>query len=112
MNQVLATERIGPLRRGDFVLCTTSLRGWTAADAKHLHHAFLGRRQTWLPGMFLFLQSAGVRRKNNKRKKIKFSPIRPVRLIPKLYLKHHIVELSNFLGKSCFPPLTKAENCL
>ena len=23
---------------GDFVLCTTSLRGWTAADAEHLHH--------------------------------------------------------------------------
>ena len=23
---------------GDFVLCTTSLRGWTAADTKHLHH--------------------------------------------------------------------------
>ena len=23
---------------GDFVLRTTSLRGWTAADAKHLHH--------------------------------------------------------------------------
>ena len=23
---------------GDFVLCTTSLRGWTAADAMHLHH--------------------------------------------------------------------------
>ena len=38
INQVLATERFGPLRRGDFVLCTTSLRGWTAADAKHLHH--------------------------------------------------------------------------
>ena len=26
---------------GDFVLRTTSLRGWTAADAKHLHHAIL-----------------------------------------------------------------------
>ena len=38
MNQVLANERIGPLRRGDFVLRTTSLHGWTAADAKHLHH--------------------------------------------------------------------------
>ena len=38
MNQVLATERIGPLRRGDFVLCTTNLRGWTSADATHLHH--------------------------------------------------------------------------
>ena len=38
MNQVLAIERIGPLRRGDFVLRTTSLHGWTAADAKHLHH--------------------------------------------------------------------------
>ena len=36
--QVLATERIGPLRRGDFVLCTTNLRSWIAADAKHLHH--------------------------------------------------------------------------
>ena len=38
MHQVLATERIGPLRRGDFVLCTTNLRSWIAADAKHLHH--------------------------------------------------------------------------
>ena len=36
--QVLTIERIGPLQRGDFVLRTTSLRGWTAADAKHLHH--------------------------------------------------------------------------
>ena len=26
---------------GDFVLRTTSLRGWTAADATHLHHAIL-----------------------------------------------------------------------
>ena len=41
MNQVLAMERIGPLRRGDFVLRTTSLRGWTAADAKHLHQNIL-----------------------------------------------------------------------
>ena len=40
MNQVLATERFGPLRRGDFVLCTTSLRGWIAADAKHLHQKY------------------------------------------------------------------------
>ena len=38
INQVLATERIGPLRRGGFVLCTTNLRSWIAADAKHLHH--------------------------------------------------------------------------
>ena len=38
INQVLATERIGPLRRGDFVLCTTNLRSWMAADATHLHH--------------------------------------------------------------------------
>ena len=38
MNQVLAIERIGPLRRGNFVLCTTNLRSWIAADAKHLHH--------------------------------------------------------------------------
>ena len=36
--QVLAIERIGPLRRGDFVLRTTNLRSWIAADAKHLHH--------------------------------------------------------------------------
>ena len=26
---------------GDFVLCTLSLRGWTAADATHLHHNIL-----------------------------------------------------------------------
>ena len=38
MNQVLAIERIGPLRRGDFVLRTTNLRSWIAADATHLHH--------------------------------------------------------------------------
>ena len=38
MNQVLATERVGPLRRGDFVLRTTNLRSWIAADATHLHH--------------------------------------------------------------------------
>ena len=38
MHQVLATERIGPLRRGDFVLCTTNLRSWIAADAMHQHH--------------------------------------------------------------------------
>ena len=36
--QVLAIERIGPLRRGDFVLRTTNLRSWIAADATHLHH--------------------------------------------------------------------------
>ena len=36
--QVLATERIGPLQRGDFVLRTTNLRSWIAADATHLHH--------------------------------------------------------------------------
>ena len=38
INQVLAIERIGPLRRGDFVLRTTNLRSWIAADATHLHH--------------------------------------------------------------------------
>ncbi len=38
MNQVLATERLGPLRRGDFVLRTPNLRSWIAADATHLHH--------------------------------------------------------------------------
>ena len=38
MHQVLAIERIGPLRRGNFVLCTTNLRSWIAADATHLHH--------------------------------------------------------------------------
>ncbi len=31
-------ERFGPLRRGDFVLRTTNLRSWIAADATHLHH--------------------------------------------------------------------------
>ena len=36
MNQVLATERIEPLRRG-ISPAPTSLRGWTAADATHLH---------------------------------------------------------------------------
>ena len=45
MNQVLAIERIGPLRRGNFVLCTTNLRSWIAADATHLHQD-LKRRQT------------------------------------------------------------------
>ena len=38
IDQVLAIERIGPLRRGDFVLRTTNLRSWIAADATHLHH--------------------------------------------------------------------------
>ena len=36
MNQVLATERIDPLRPG-ISPAPTSLHGWTAADAKHLH---------------------------------------------------------------------------
>ena len=31
---------------GDFVLCTTNLRSWIAADATHLHHDFLGRWQS------------------------------------------------------------------
>ena len=31
---------------GDFVLCMTNLRSWIAADATHLHHDFLGRRQS------------------------------------------------------------------
>ena len=42
IHQVLAIERIGPLRRGDFVLRTTSLRSWTAADATHLHQTIPG----------------------------------------------------------------------
>ena len=37
IHQVLAIKRIGPLRREDFVLRTTNLRSWTAADATHLH---------------------------------------------------------------------------
>ena len=67
--QVLATERIGPLQRGDFVLCTTSLCGWTAADAKHLHHTIFIKTANLFAGMFLFLQSAGVRRKNRQKEK-------------------------------------------
>ena len=42
--QVLAIKRIGPLRQG-ISQTATSLRGWTAADATHLHHN-LKRRQT------------------------------------------------------------------
>ena len=37
MNQVLALERIGPLRRG-ISPAATNLRSWIAADAMHLHH--------------------------------------------------------------------------
>ena len=50
--QVLAIERIGPLRRGDFVLRTTNLRSWIAADAEHLHQK-------------LILQFAGYRQKES-----------------------------------------------
>ena len=70
INQVLATERVGPLRRGDFVLRTTNLRSWIAADATHLHHD-LKRRQTGLPGCrgfspvvgfhYSFISSSNVR---------------------------------------------------
>ena len=59
MNQVLATERFGPLRRGDFVLCTTNLRSWIAADAKHLHHD-LKRRQTRFAEVQVILTCRGV----------------------------------------------------
>ena len=52
--QVLAIERIGPLRRGDFVLRTTNLRSWIAADAKHLHQD-LKRRQTRFAGVQVIL---------------------------------------------------------
>ena len=37
INQVLALERIGPLRRG-ISPAATNLRSWIAADATHLHH--------------------------------------------------------------------------
>ena len=54
---------------GDFVLRTTSLRGWTAANAEHLHHTIFIKTANLVAGMFLFLQSAGVRRKNRQKEK-------------------------------------------
>ena len=57
--QVLAIERIGPLRRGDFVLRTTNLRSWIAADAKHLHQD-LKRRQTRFAEVQVILTCRGV----------------------------------------------------
>ncbi len=38
--QILVPEREEPLRAGDFVLCTTSLRSWTAAILGVLHDTF------------------------------------------------------------------------
>ncbi len=39
--QILVLDRVEPLRAGDFVLCTTSLLGWTAAILGVLHDTFL-----------------------------------------------------------------------
>ena len=58
--QVLATERIGPLRRGDFVLRTTNLRSWITADATHLHHIILIKTANWFAGVQVTLTCRGV----------------------------------------------------
>ena len=60
IDQVLATERFGPLQRGDFVLCTTSLRGWTAADATHLHHTIFIKTANLFAGVQVTLTCRGV----------------------------------------------------
>ena len=61
-----------------------------------------------LPECFYFYSLPAFAERTDKRKKIKFSPIRPVRLIPELYLKHHIVELSNFFGEILLSALDKS----
>ena len=45
---------------GDFVLCTTSLRGWTAADAKHLHHTIFIKTANWFAEVQVILTCRGV----------------------------------------------------
>ena len=60
MNQVLAIERIGPLRRGNFVLCTTNLRSWIAADATHLHHTVFIKTANLFAGVQVTLTCRGV----------------------------------------------------
>ena len=58
--QVLAIERVGPLRRGDFVLRTTNLRSWIAADATHLHHTIFIMTANWFVGVQVNLTCRGV----------------------------------------------------
>ena len=60
MHQVLATERVGPLRRGDFVLRTTNLRSWIAADATHLHQTIFIMTANWFVGVQVNLTCRGV----------------------------------------------------
>ena len=60
INQVLGIERIGPLRRGNFVLCTTNLRSWIAADAKHLHHTIFIKTANLFAGVQVTLTCRGV----------------------------------------------------
>ena len=60
IDQVLAIERIGPLRRGDFVLRTTNLRSWIAADAKHLHHTVFIKTANLFAGVQVTLTCRGV----------------------------------------------------
>ena len=56
INQVLAIERIGPLRRG-ISPAATSLCGWTVADAAHLHHTIFINTANLFYGCFTFLFS-------------------------------------------------------
>ena len=60
INQVLAIERIGPLRRGDFVLRTPNLRSWIAADAKHLHHTVFIKTANLFAEVQVILTCRGV----------------------------------------------------
>ena len=60
MHQVLATERVGPLRRGDFVLRTTNLRSWIAADATHLHYTIFIKTANWFAGVQVTFTCRGV----------------------------------------------------
>ena len=56
INQVLAIERIGPLRRG-ISPASPNLRSWIAADAAHLHHTIFINTANLFYGCFTFLFS-------------------------------------------------------
>ena len=45
---------------GDFVLCTTNLRSWIAADAKHLHHTIFIKTANLFAGVQVTLTCRGV----------------------------------------------------
>ena len=45
---------------GDFVLCTTNLRRWIAADAKHLHHTIFVKTANLFAEVQVTLTCRGV----------------------------------------------------